>query len=133
MKRFISADDASLLGANGDFTSLNLYAYCGNNPIIRYDPYGYAWYNEVWNILKKVTDDISREVSNVRKIIASNVTLEAGICIGMDISTEVEGVGVDIGTRMDIIGFALEEGELKFGHFGKSGGLCFSRRLCSWL
>ena len=27
--RFISPDDVSLLGANGDFASLNLYAYCG--------------------------------------------------------------------------------------------------------
>ena len=28
--RFINPDDVSLLGANGDFASLNLYAYCGN-------------------------------------------------------------------------------------------------------
>jgi len=43
IKRFISADDASLLGANGDFTSLNLYAYCGNNPVARSDDGGEAW------------------------------------------------------------------------------------------
>ena len=40
VKRFISADDASLLGANGDFTSLNLYTYCLNNPVNRLDEYG---------------------------------------------------------------------------------------------
>ena len=44
VKRFISADDASFLGANGDFTSLNLYAYCGNNPVIRQDTEGEAWH-----------------------------------------------------------------------------------------
>ena len=44
IKRFISADDASLLGANGDFTSLNLYAYCGNNPVARADNGGEAWH-----------------------------------------------------------------------------------------
>jgi len=44
IKRFINADDASLLGANGDFTSLNLYAYCGNNPIARSDDGGEAWH-----------------------------------------------------------------------------------------
>ena len=41
--RFINADDVSLLGANGDFASLNLYAYCGNNPIARADDGGKFW------------------------------------------------------------------------------------------
>ncbi len=31
--RFISPDDASLLGANGTIPSYNLYAYCENNPV----------------------------------------------------------------------------------------------------
>ncbi|MBR7163410.1 MAG: hypothetical protein IKD21_00345, partial [Clostridia bacterium] len=41
--RFINADDVDLLGANGDFTSLNLYAYCGNNPVVRKDTCGDIW------------------------------------------------------------------------------------------
>ncbi|MBQ4600358.1 MAG: RHS repeat-associated core domain-containing protein [Oscillospiraceae bacterium] len=41
--RFINADDPSLLGANGDFTSLNLFAYCGNNPVSRKDESGGFW------------------------------------------------------------------------------------------
>ena len=32
-----------MLGANGDFASLNLYAYCGNNPISREDGEGNFW------------------------------------------------------------------------------------------
>ena len=43
--RFINADDADLLGANGDFAGLNLFAYCGNNPISRVDCSGYLWTN----------------------------------------------------------------------------------------
>ena len=43
--RFISADDTAMLGANGDFTSLNLYSYCGNNPILRTDDSGHLWIN----------------------------------------------------------------------------------------
>ena len=33
-----------MLGANGDFTSLNLYSYCGNNPVYRIDENGEAWH-----------------------------------------------------------------------------------------
>ena len=39
--RFINAD--ALLGANEDVLSYNLYAYCGNNPISRYDDGGLFW------------------------------------------------------------------------------------------
>lgn len=41
--RFINADNVNLLGANGDFASLNLFAYCGNNPVARIDSNGYFW------------------------------------------------------------------------------------------
>ena len=41
--RFINVDDVDLLGANGDFTSYNLFAYCGNNPVSRQDPNGRFW------------------------------------------------------------------------------------------
>ena len=43
IRRFINADDVSLLGANGDFASFNLYAYCGNNPVLRKDAEGEFW------------------------------------------------------------------------------------------
>lgn len=43
IRRFINADDVSLLGANSDFVSLNLYAYCGNNPVTRLDYDGNFW------------------------------------------------------------------------------------------
>ena len=41
--RFINADDTSNLGANDDHNSLNLYAYCANNPVNRYDTQGNIW------------------------------------------------------------------------------------------
>lgn len=43
MGRFINADAIDLLGANGDFASLNLFAYCGNNPVCRKDVTGTLW------------------------------------------------------------------------------------------
>jgi len=39
--RFINADDASMLGANGDVVSYNLFAYCGDNPVNRVDLAGF--------------------------------------------------------------------------------------------
>ena len=41
--RWISADRADRLGANNDFTSLNLFVYCGNGPVIRKDNGGNCW------------------------------------------------------------------------------------------
>ena len=38
--RFVSPDDVGYIGANGDLTSYNLYAYCSNNPIMNKDPSG---------------------------------------------------------------------------------------------
>ena len=38
--RFISPDEIGYLGANGDMSSYNLYAYCSNDPINYADPSG---------------------------------------------------------------------------------------------
>ena len=40
VKRFINADDTSLIGANGDFISYDLYSYCNNNPLVFTDSSG---------------------------------------------------------------------------------------------
>ena len=40
---FINSDDVSNLGSNCDFASVNLFAYCGNNPVTRSDPDGTDW------------------------------------------------------------------------------------------
>jgi len=40
--RFISPDDVEYLDPSS-INGLNLYAYCGNDPINRYDPTGHAW------------------------------------------------------------------------------------------
>ena len=43
--RFINADDTDYLGYDGTPLSLNLFAYCENNPINGYDPYGTCFLN----------------------------------------------------------------------------------------
>ncbi len=42
LKRFISPDDTAYLDPETP-NGLNLYCYCGNDPINRYDPSGHAW------------------------------------------------------------------------------------------
>ncbi len=44
--RFISMDDISYLEPE-TINGLNLYAYCGNNPVMRVDPNGNAWWHWV--------------------------------------------------------------------------------------
>ena len=39
--RFLNADDINYLGADGSLLSYNLFAYCGNNPVMGYDPLGH--------------------------------------------------------------------------------------------
>jgi hypothetical protein len=41
MGRFINADNTAYLGADGTLLSYNLFAYCGNNPVMGYDPTGH--------------------------------------------------------------------------------------------
>ncbi len=40
VRRFISADDMEYLGAGDSLDSYNLFIYCGNNPVMGYDPTG---------------------------------------------------------------------------------------------
>lgn len=81
-------DDPSLLGANSDFASYNLFAYCGNNPIYRADNGG-----QLWNIVigagvgaiaglvgQVVTDVVTSLVSGEVKI--SSWQTYAGSIIG---------------------------------------------------
>ena len=47
--RFVTIDDTQYI-APDIINGLNLYAYCGNNPVMRVDPNGNAW----WNIFKAI-------------------------------------------------------------------------------
>ena len=46
--RFITIDDISYL-APDTINGLNLYAYCGNNPVMRVDHEGTSWWSDFWN------------------------------------------------------------------------------------
>ena len=66
--RFVSPDNMGYLGANGDLSSYNLYAYCSNNPIMFTDPSGHMpqWLKTVIDIgLYVVSAGISAPVGVV--------------------------------------------------------------------
>ncbi len=65
MKRFINEDDVSLLGANSDFASLNLYAYCGNNPVARADDGGEFWHIVAGAVIGTVTNVAIQMATNI--------------------------------------------------------------------
>jgi len=67
--RFMTIDDISYL-APDSINGLNLYAYCGNNPIVHVDTNGNAWY-EFWKW----------DWASIGKI-AAGVAIVAGLVVG---------------------------------------------------
>lgn len=67
--RFISPDEVDYLDPNS-FQGLNLYAYCGNDPINRFDPTGHFWdtffdvISLIYDIYCLVTNDGHKDWKN---------------------------------------------------------------------
>ena len=73
--RFINADDTAYLGTGG-LTSYNLFAYCGNNPVMGYDPYGTF---DFWGFAKGV----GRIVTGIAAVAAGVAVCVAGAPVAM--------------------------------------------------
>ena len=62
--RFINADDISILSQGKDFfNGLNLYAYCGNNPVMFIDTFG-TWPISISTLLKILSNTSNRNRKN---------------------------------------------------------------------
>lgn len=48
--RFITIDDISYIDPE-TINGLNLYAYCGNNPVMRVDENGNSWWDNFWKVI----------------------------------------------------------------------------------
>ena len=93
--RFINADDVSLLGANGDFTSINLFAYCGNNPVTREDSEGALWHIVGGAVLGAIAGTVTKIITNA--ISGQKITdglLTAGIAGAVSGGLAASGVGL---------------------------------------
>ena len=73
--RFINID--GVMGVNADMSTYNLFAYCGNNPINRYDAGGMFW--------KEIISGILHSVNNSAVAIGIDTAAIGGALLNMDI------------------------------------------------
>ena len=107
--RFISPDSIDYLN-NESVDGLNLYAYCGNNPVNRFDPSGHAWkWSSFWQGVGYLVTGIGAIVAGAL-VIASGVAtwpmlLVAGITIGAGALTTINGASevVEAGTGYNFV------------------------------
>ena len=126
--RFITIDDLSYLDPD-TINGLNLYAYCGNNPIMRVDPTGHVWwnpsswdwqgmFNSVGNAFSTAGKWLNNNVLNpVGDFFANNwdIVLGAGLIVGAVILS-----GVTCGASTAISGLII--GAIAGGLFGSAFG-----------
>ena len=96
MGRFINADDTSMIAANGDFASYNLYAYCGNNPVARRDDGGEFWNFVIGGVVGGLIGGISAAINSYKETGKVNI---ASTVIGV-ISGAASGVVAASGLGM---------------------------------
>ena len=56
--RFINADGYVSTGQG--ILGNNMFAYCGNNPVMRVDPTGEAWYNDLYDLVNTIVGFFNR-------------------------------------------------------------------------
>ncbi len=96
--RFITIDDISYLDPNS-INGLNLYAYCGNNPVMGYDPNGTTDCEDDWDWIPI----IGFFVSAATVTIATAGAVASGAWVAVAIGTAVGGAigfGVDVGIQL---------------------------------
>ena len=94
--RFITIDDISYLDPEM-INGLNLYAYCGNNPVMCIDENGNAWWHWLLGAILVVAVTIVSVVTAGAAAVALGVTaaVAQGMMIGAGIATAVAG-GVNL-------------------------------------
>ena len=93
--RFINADSVEYLDPSS-VNGLNLYSYCGNNPVMNVDPSGNAWY-EFWNwdwklILDAVITTVTVQIVGAGIVSGSLPTIISGLMAMSQINNIVNSV-----------------------------------------
>ena len=86
MCRFLNAD--GIIGANQDILANNLFAYCSNNPVMGYDPYGeFDFKSFVKDLVKSV---VNTAIAFVRESLLNIVTDNASKNIAKVATTRLQ-------------------------------------------
>ncbi len=118
--RFINLDDVSLLGANSDFTSLNLFVYCGNNPIYRIDNNGYFWNTIIGAVAGAIVGGITAAITGA--------DIAAGAVSGA-ISGAISGAALDITIATGGVGIVAFAAVTTVSGFGGAAGSYINQRM----
>ncbi len=103
IRRFINAD--GYVNANGDLLGFNLFAYCGNNPVMGYDPTGEWSWSKFFNGAKLLSVGITAIAAAATiltcgaaapvMVAVAAVTLTAGTLTAVNGVAEVVEAGTD--------------------------------------
>ena len=140
--RFISPDDLSYLGANGDLNSYNLYTYCSNDPINRTDKTGHGasglimqgaalYYSYVYALIaSRFNEDIRSDMaaigwnpfnSDVASVLeAQKMSFYKGAVVIKVYKDTPEAYGIGLSFGALFIGGELADGNAlnhEYGHF----------------
>ena len=78
--RFVNADSA--MGVNADMATYNLYVYCGNNPITRFDVGGMFW-KEIWEGAKNIISTVIHAGNNIAVSIGIDTAAIGAVVLNM--------------------------------------------------
>ena len=121
--RFISIDDISYLDPD-TINGLNLYAYCGNNPVMRVDPNGTSWWSDLWNtiaaiaIVVGVVALVAVTAGGAAIALGASTAMVSAIAMGATVGGLAAGA-MEIGNQLYNNGFGnINIGSVAFETFG---------------
>ncbi len=94
--RFITIDDLSYLDPD-TINGLNLYAYCGDNPVMRTDSNGSSWWSDFWKKAFAVVAGVALLVIAVAGIVLTGGAMLVPALIGFGVGAGANLLGQGLG------------------------------------